>query len=680
MKKKLLHIVTAVTLLLIPQINFAQAPDLGTSVNFVLFSSNGALTNTGITHLTGNVGTNNGSSTGFGNVDGVMHDMDLVSASCATDLLSAYNDLNATIPTFFPAPLLGNGQSLNAGVYSISSTATLNDTLFLNGQGNPNAVFIIQIIGAFSTNAGSQVRLINNAQACNVFWKVEGLVSMATGTTMRGTVIANNAAIDMSTGVTLEGRALSTTGSVTVDGIKAYMPIGCGSVLLTGPTAPALASTACYAIFSANGPVTNTGVSYVTGDIGTNSGLTTGFNSLNVNGMIHPIPDASTVACAADLLNVYTYLNTLPYDIELLYPAQFGNNLVLTPHTYLMNGAITFIDTVFLNAQGNPDAVFVLQLNGALATSTYSNVMLINGAQAKNVFWKVDGAVDINNYSNFSGTIVVNNAAINLSTISTIKGSAFTTNGAITTTDINSSVLPNSPSIIPSGPTSFCDGDSVMLVASNSTSYDWSSGDTTQNIMVYANGTYYVAVVNACGIKDTSMTVIVTENPLPMISVDSTADTVCLDDFPVTLIAVPSGGVWTGAGVSGSSFNPTIAGVGIQTLTYTYSDVNGCSDSANVFILVNGCLNLNEIIFGTNVVVYPNPNDGSFTINVNSAIGDLSIQVIEMQGRVLFSSLEKNVQAGFIKQIILNDVADGMYMLRLSTKNEVKSQRISVKK
>jgi hypothetical protein len=268
-----------------------------------------------------------------------------------------------------------------------------------------------------------------------VFWKVEGLVSMASGTTMRGTVIANNAAINMNSGDTLEGRALSTAGAITVDGVLAYMPIGCGSPVLTGPIAPALASTACYALFSADGPVSNSGITSVKGDVGTNVGLTTGFDPLLVTGTIHAIPDSSTARCAADLSNVYNYLNTLPYDIELLYPAQFGNNLVLTPHTYLLNAATVFTDTLFLNAEGNPDAVFVIQIFGALSTSTHSKVSLINGTQSKNVFWKIEGAVSINNYSVFSGTIICNNGALGaLNTGVALDGRALTTTGALTTT------------------------------------------------------------------------------------------------------------------------------------------------------------------------------------------------------------------------------------------------------
>jgi hypothetical protein len=431
--KLLLQIITAVTVISLPTINLAQAPSLGSASAFVLFSSNGAVGNTGISHITGNVGTNSGASTAFGNVNGSMHDNDGASAAASAALLNAYNDLNSAVATFFPAPLLGNDATLNAGVYSISANTTLNDTLTLDAQGNPNAVFIFKIQAPFSTNAASFVNLVNGAQSCKVFWKVEGMVSMASGTSMKGTIIANNAAIDMSSGVILEGRALTTAGAVTVNGVKLNVPSGCGSPVLTGPTAPVLASAGCYAILSGNGPVTNSGITTVTGDVGTNVGLTTGYNPALVNGTLHPVPDGSTAAAAADLLNAYTYLNTLSDDIELLYPAQFGNSLVLTPHTYIMNGAVSFTDTVFLNAEGNVNAVFVIQVNGALATSTYSNVALINGTQASNVFWKIEGSVDINDYSEFKGTIICNNGAVSLYSGVDLDGRALTTNGAINT-------------------------------------------------------------------------------------------------------------------------------------------------------------------------------------------------------------------------------------------------------
>jgi hypothetical protein len=438
MKIKLLLGLTAITLSILPKPSFGQAPNLGTASNFVLFSSNGAVTNSGISHVTGNVGTNNGSSTGFGNVNGGMHDGDGTSAQCSTDLLAAYNQLAATNATLFPANLLGNGQVLTAGVYSISGAATINATLTLDAQGASGAVFIFKIQGSLSSNANAKIKLANGAQACNVFWQVEGLVSMAAGTTMRGTVIANNAAININAGDTLEGRALSTAGAVTLDGVFVYTPIGCGSVVLSGPNVPVLGAAACYAIFSANGAVSNSGATTITGDVGSNSSSPTGYNPLSVTGTIHTVPDGSTAQCATDLLNAYNYINTLAYDIQLLYPAQFGNNLVLTPHTYLLNAATVFTDTLYLNAQGNANAVFVIQINGALSTSTYSKVILINGTQSKNVFWKVEGAVGINDYSVFRGTVICHNGAMGaVNTGVTFDGRALTTTGALTTTAIN---------------------------------------------------------------------------------------------------------------------------------------------------------------------------------------------------------------------------------------------------
>lgn len=448
MKTKLLNTLIATSLLLMPTINFAQAPTLGTTSNFALFTTVGEVKNVGITymtHITGNCGSNNGPVNGFGNVDGVMtHTSDPLSMQAETDLLVAHGMLNSTTPTDNTlSPLIGTGpgQVLTAGVYSITNASiTLDQNLILDAEGDASKVFIFQLQGAFSTNAHSKVKLINGALACNVFWKIDGLVDMATGTSMKGTIIAT-AAINMGVLDTLEGRALSIGGAITVSGVLVYKPTGCGSSTLTGPIAPALASAACYALFSSSGQVTNTGITYVTGDIGTNgtTDSATGYNPNFVTGTIHHYADGSTATCEVDLLNAYTYLNTLPLDIELLYPAEFGHNLALTPHTYLLNAATSLTDTLYLNAKGNVNAVFVIQISGAFSTSTHSQILLTNGAQAKNVFWKIDGATSINDSSVFKGTIVCN-GAIDLGTGVAIDGRALTNIGDLTTDKITNTL------------------------------------------------------------------------------------------------------------------------------------------------------------------------------------------------------------------------------------------------
>lgn len=605
MKNKLLFLILVLTYVFLPKTHFGQAPTLGTAADFVLFTSVGAVGNSGISHVTGNVGSNSGSSTGFGNVNGGMHDGDPASAQCAVDVLSAYGDISGVVPAFFPAPLLGNGQILVPGNYEIPAPATMNLDLTLDAQGDPNAVFIIRILGSFSTGAGSSVELVNGALACNVYWQVEGLVSMAAGTSMKGTIIVNNAAINLSSGSTLEGRALSTNGAITIDGVLAYTPIGCGSPVLTGPGSPTLGTTACYALFSSDGPVTNAGVTFVTGDVGTNLGLTTGYNPLNVTGTIHPIPDGSTLACANDLAILYTYLNTLPTDIELLYPAQFGNSLVLTPHTYLMNAAVTFTDTVFLNGLNNPDAVFVINVNGAFGTSTFSVVKLINGTQAKNVYWNIDGAVDLNDNSTFVGTIIANNGAMTLNTGLLMNGRALTTTGALLTNAITitiPSVTAGAGSI--SGASSVCANQlgvpySVANI-DNASNYVWTlpagatiaSGLNTNSITVdFGNNGGIITVQgnNPCGNGTVSADFPVSIDPLPDAAGNITGASPVCDGalgvaYSVPLIANATGYSWNlpvGAVISsGINTNSITVDFGSAGGNITVQGTNACGNGA----------------------------------------------------------------------------------------------------
>jgi hypothetical protein len=556
MKKTLLVMLTGIALLAVPNVGFSQAPAMGSAADFALFSTNGAISNTGLSHLTGNVGTNNGSSTAFGNVNGVMHDNDGASVAAANALLTAYNQLDAAIPTRFPAPLLGNGQVLTAGIYSVSGSASLDGTLTLNGQGNANAVFIIQIEGSFSSSAASHVVLTNNAQACNVYWKVEGLVSLATGTTIKGTIVANNAAIVLGSGVELEGRALTTTGAITVNGVLVYTPIGCGSPLLTGPAAPSMGSVSCYTLFSSTGQVSNTGVSYVVGDIGTNGGLTTGYDNLNVTGTVHANPDTSTAQAASDLGAFYTSLNGLAHDIELLYPAQLGNDLVLTPHTYLLNAETVLTNTLILDAQDNANAVFVIKISGALTTSTYAKIELINGAQAKNVYWKVTGAVNLNDYVEFKGTLV-NSGALIVNTGTTIEGRAMTINGSVTTMAVNAAMTPGCGNVVPpcTAPAApvvsaqrFCPSGTVaQLTATGATGavFHWYLAATGGTALTAGTAlttrTYYVSqTVNAC--ESIRVGVAVTVAPIPAVPTADTTQSFCAGATVANLSATGANG------------------------------------------------------------------------------------------------------------------------------------------
>ena len=434
MKKTLLFTVAA-TVLFFQNVSFGQAPEMGSTMNYVLFTSTGEVGNTGVSHVTGNIGTQIGTITLFGNVDGEVNSANASTAAAVADLAALYAELNLTPTTELHGATLGTGEVLDPGVYQIATAGTLAGTLTLDAGGDENALFIFKVGGAFSTATSSEVILMNNAKACNVFWVADGAIEMESGTRMKGTLIANNGAISMATGSNVEGRMFSTAGDVAINGSTARLPLGCELPTLSGPDAPDLESTECFALFTAAGALTNTGVTTVTGEVGTNAGAATGFDSGDVTGTLHVAPSASTATAATDLPIVHAYLNNLLIDIELLDPSTVGNKLVLTPHTYLLDAGTVVSDTLFLNAQENTNAVFVLIINGALSTGVGATVELMNGAQTENVFWVVNGDVSLNTDSKFVGTIVSDSGTVNMATGAELNGRALTTNGIFNTNE-----------------------------------------------------------------------------------------------------------------------------------------------------------------------------------------------------------------------------------------------------
>jgi LPXTG-motif cell wall-anchored protein len=138
-------------------------------------------------------------------------------AQAQLDLTAAYLDaagrpLNATTTAEL------GGLTLVGGVYAgpSKSPLSLNGTLVLDGEGNPNSVFIFQTDSTLITGSASTVSLINGAQECNVFWQVGSSATLGTGSVFAGNILALTS-IAVTTGVTVHGRALARNGEVTLD-------------------------------------------------------------------------------------------------------------------------------------------------------------------------------------------------------------------------------------------------------------------------------------------------------------------------------------------------------------------------------------------------------------------------------------------------------------------------------
>ncbi|MFT5777719.1 MAG: hypothetical protein ACI837_000667 [Crocinitomicaceae bacterium] len=587
---------------------FSQtAPPLGLVSSYVLYTSVGAVTNVGLSQVTGDFGTNSGAVSGFGNVNGQMHISDAITTQCAIDLGIAYTNLSGQIPGETLGLVLGSGQTLLPDVYLVPGASSLLGAITLDACGDPNAVFVFQMNGAFSAAAGSEVVLINGAQACNVFWRVNGQISMATNTSFKGTIIGDGA-IPLAVGVQIEGRALTVSGAISVSSFIGSVPLECSS-LLTGPGSPNIGNVECFALLATNGTVTNTGTTNIVGDAGTNCMAPfSGFNPLSVTGLIHSTPDPATILASLDLIALHANLNALPTDILLLYPVLFGNSQVLTPHVYVMNAAVTLTDTVFLDARGVADAVFVIRILGALTTNSNPQVVLVGGALAKNVFWQVDGAVTLSGIGNFNGIIVANNSGIVISGGVVVNGRVLSINGDITTVNVNitgtntvaaASSLPtlcvNTTLTDITHATTGATGIGIAWGLPAGVTATWSSNTISLSGTPSSQGTfnYSIPLTGGCGSVNATGTIIVNDaagTPTNTVTIASSMPTTCIDTKITNITHTTTGasgigsviGLPAGVIASWSANTITISGRPSVSGTFNYIiPLNGGCGSVN---------------------------------------------------------------------------------------------------
>lgn len=192
-----------------------------------------------------------------------------------------------------------------------------------------------------------------------------------------------------------------------------------------------LGTTASFALFTANGALTNTGASTIVGNIGTNVGDISGFNTASVTGSTRAAGSPESTQAASDVVALYNSLasNTC----GTIIAAELGGQ-TLVPGVSCQNTAspTTLTGTLTLSGAG----IYIIRLSSALVTATNSSIVLTNGATASNVFFQIDGAATLGTGSIFKGTIV-SSGAITLNE-SNLEGRGLSTTGAIT---VNASTI-----------------------------------------------------------------------------------------------------------------------------------------------------------------------------------------------------------------------------------------------
>ena len=213
------------------------------------------------------------------------------------------------------------------------------------------------------------------------------------------------------------------------------MAFGAGIFILWGTdpllaqVAPPMGDAGTFAVLGGSG-VTNTGGTAVTGDVGVAPGIAiTGFPPGTViDGGLHS-NDAVAQAAQGDLATAYGVLVSQACNTDLSGTDLGG--LTLSPAVYCFASSAGLTGTLTLDAQGDPDAVFVFQIASTLTTATAAAVVLVNGGSDCNVFWQVGSSMTLGGATQFIGNTLAL-TSITLVTGSSSHGALLASNGAVT--------------------------------------------------------------------------------------------------------------------------------------------------------------------------------------------------------------------------------------------------------
>ncbi|MFN0188559.1 MAG: PKD domain-containing protein [Bacteroidia bacterium] len=214
----------------------------------------------------------------------------------------------------------------------------------------------------------------------------------------------------------------------------------------------------------------------------------------------------------------------------------------------------------------------------------------------------------------------------------------------------------------------------TSLSAPNGTgfTYQWNTGSMFGSILINTGGTYWVVLTasNGCTASDT---VVVTMNA-PAVNYVETQSLICVNASPITLTpGTPSGGVYSGAGVTGNTFNPTTAGVGNKNVIYSVTDSAGCVGRDTSVIVVDPCAGVEEVA-EIGLQLYPNPSAGIINIKFTKRVDQIIIT--DAIGKVV----ETIIPWGQQLQLDLSKEASGVFFINAYCEEKKYSMPFMLKK
>lgn len=170
----------------------------------------------------------------------------------------------------------------------------------------------------------------------------------------------------------------------------------------------------------------------------------------------------------------------------------------------------------------------------------------------------------------------------------------------------------------------------------------------------------------------------VTVNALPQPTFSGLNANYFENDPSTLLSAMPAGGFFSGPGISGNIFDPALAGPGgPYTITYSYTDPNGCSASTTQTVTVQPFVSVDDQKPAAFVRVFPNPGNGKFRIRTqNMPSPRIHLRLLTLQGAILRQESRELVMDRSESDLDLTGLSAGIYLLELRSGDQRWVERI----
>ncbi|MDA9666464.1 T9SS type A sorting domain-containing protein [bacterium] len=254
---------------------------------------------------------------------------------------------------------------------------------------------------------------------------------------------------------------------------------------------------------------------------------------------------------------------------------------------------------------------------------------------------------------------------------------SYTDNNSCSSSSVDSLNILQEPTISISGDSILCFGDTCVVSAIGGLNYLWSNGDTSNTTTSLAFNSFFLSAIgtdsNGCQNIDS---IFITVNDLPQVTINA-PDTLCSDSLTtINVVSSANQFLWNN--------NNTNAFIQIGPFNYgddpSYfliaTDSNGCYNSDSTIIIIENCEVLQtHDLDDMDIIVFPNPNNGFFTIELNNYLNEeIDISFISSLGQIVN-------QQKFNSNIINFNVpylSSGIYSLIIKSKNQYLIKKVII--